>query len=104
LPTIPTARELARNDAERQIIEISEFSYKIARPFIAPPGLPADRAAALQKAFMDVHSDPEFLAEANKLKIDVSPIDGKAALDAISVLEKASPDVLARIKKALEVR
>lgn len=104
LPNIPMARELARNDAERQMIEISEFSYKIARPFIAPPGLPADRAETLQKAFMAVHKDPEFLAEAEKLQIDVSPIDGKGALEAISVLEKASPEVLERIKKVLEVR
>ena len=100
----PDGAELARNDAERQLIEISEFSYKIARPFIAPPGLPADRAAALQKAFMDVHKDSEFLAEADKLKIDVSPIDGKEALEAISVLEKASPEVLAKIKAVLEAR
>lgn len=102
LPGVPTARELARNDDERQMIEISELSYKIARPFVAPPGVPADRAKALQEAFVAVHRDPDFLAEAEKLKLDISPIGGKEALDAIAHLENASPEVLAKIRKVME--
>lgn len=102
LPTIPTARELARNDGERQMVEISELSYKIARPFVAPPDVPADRAKALQDAFLATHKDPEFLAEAEKLKLDISPISGKQALEAIAHLESTPPDVMAKIRKVME--
>jgi tripartite-type tricarboxylate transporter receptor subunit TctC len=102
LKDIPTARELARDEDERQMIEISELSYKIARPFVAPPDVPQDRAKALQAAFLAVHKDPEFLVEAEKLKLDISPISGQQALDAIAHLESTPPAVLAKIRKVME--
>src|SRR5215469_16398859 len=48
---VPTARELARGDDAQALIELAELSYKMSRPFAAPPGVPADRAEALRQAF-----------------------------------------------------
>jgi tripartite-type tricarboxylate transporter receptor subunit TctC len=48
----------------------------MARPFFAPPGIPADRAAALRKAFDATMTDAEFLAEADKMKVEVTPMTG----------------------------
>ena len=75
-PDVPTARELAKTDNDRKLIEIIELPYATSRPFAAPPGVPKDRADALMKAFMETHKDPEYLAAAAKLNVDVSPIDG----------------------------
>ena len=76
LPNVPTARELAKSDNDRALIEVLELPYAMSRPFAAPPGVPKDRADALVKAFMETHKDPEYLKDAEKLNIDVSPIDG----------------------------
>jgi tripartite-type tricarboxylate transporter receptor subunit TctC len=104
LPGIPTARELARSDEERQLLEISELSYKFGRPFIAPPGVPRDRAKALQDAFLAAHKDPEFLAEAAKLQLDISPIGADEVFAYMKRFDSAPPDLLARIKKILDMQ
>src|SRR5262249_9437293 len=68
-PDVPTARELALNDADRNLIEVLELPYTLSRPYAAPPDVPPDRARALQAAFMAAHADPAYLAEADKLGI-----------------------------------
>jgi tripartite-type tricarboxylate transporter receptor subunit TctC len=98
-PDVPTARELARDDRSRALIELAELSYLMSRPFVAPPGVPEDRANALQAAFMAVHKDPEYLAEAAKIRVEVSPIDGAAVLRAINKIADAPPDLLDYLRK-----
>jgi tripartite-type tricarboxylate transporter receptor subunit TctC len=100
-PDVPTARELAENDRARALIALAELPYRLSRPFAAPPGLPADRAKALQQAFLAVHQDPDYLDEAQRLKVDVSPIGGDEVLHAIDGIAGAPPDLLEYIKKLL---
>ena len=100
-PEVPTARELAESDRARALIELAELPYRLSRPFAAPPGLPAERAKALQQAFLAVHQDPDYLDEAQKLKVDVSPIGGDEVLRAIDGIAGAPPDLLDYIKKLL---
>jgi tripartite-type tricarboxylate transporter receptor subunit TctC len=100
-PGAPTARELASNDRARALIELAELPYRLSRPFAAPPGLPADRAKALQAAFLAVHQDPDYLDEAQRLKVDVSPIGGEEVLRAIEGIAGAPPDLLDYMKKLL---
>ena len=78
LPDVPTGRELAPNPEALALLEFGELPFFMALPFFAPPGVPADRAQALQKAFMQMCADPEFVAEAKKNSLDLSPIDGEA--------------------------
>ncbi|MGE3247077.1 MAG: Bug family tripartite tricarboxylate transporter substrate binding protein [Beijerinckiaceae bacterium] len=104
-PNIPTARELAKDKESLAFIELAELPFKLARPYAAPPGLPKDRAEALQKAFMASHSDPKYIEEAKKLNIGVSPIDGKAVLamiDKISQAPKVSLDKMRALYDAAE--
>lgn len=88
-PDVPTARELADNAAGRALIELAELPYLLDRPFVAPPGVAPDRSAALQAAFLAAHRDPQYLDEAARMKIDVSPIGGADV-----------PNILARIGAA----
>ena len=68
----------------------------MALPFVAPPDVPADRAKALQTAFMAMCKDPAFLDDAQKLGLDISPIDG-AAIDKLLTRAAATPkDVIDR--------
>jgi len=98
LPDAPTARELARTAADRNLIEIIELPYALSRPFAAPPDVPADRAKALQQAFMAAHKDPEFLADAAKLGIDISPIGGARVRELIGQIAKTPAEHLKRIE------
>jgi tripartite-type tricarboxylate transporter receptor subunit TctC len=98
-PDAPTARELARNAKDRNLIEILEVPYSLSRPFAAPPDVPADRAKALQKAFMDTHKDPGYLEEAKKANFDVSPIDGNEVVRLIKVIADTPPDQLKEIER-----
>lgn len=100
-PDAPTARELAPNDRAKALIALAELPYHLSRPFAAPPGLPPDRAKALQTAFLAVHQDPQYLDEAQKLRVDVSPIGSDDALQAIESIANAPPDLLDYMKKLL---
>ena len=98
---VPTARELARTDEGRALVELAELSYRITRPFAAPPDVPAERAKALQDAFMAVHKDTAYLDEAARLRMEVSPIDSRAALDTIDRIAAAPPKVLDDLRRIM---
>jgi tripartite-type tricarboxylate transporter receptor subunit TctC len=83
-PEVPTGRELTNDPEALALIEFAELPFLMSLPFAAPPGIPADRAAALQNAFAAMSKDPEFVTEAQKLGFDVSPIDGNAVLTMIA--------------------
>ena len=64
LPDVPLVTELAKTERQRQMLDLVLSSQTMARPFAAPPGVPAERVSALRKAFMDMTKDPGFLAAA----------------------------------------
>src|SRR5213075_1613911 len=64
LPDVPLIMDLAKTDEERQIFKMIFARQTMGRPYTAPPGMPADRLAALRQAFMDTMTDKEFLDEA----------------------------------------
>jgi len=100
LPDVPTARELAPNDAARELIAFAETPLlTMARPFAAPPDVPAERAAALRAAFAAAHRDPQFLAEAEKLGLDISPVGADDITGSINAMFRASPDVVGYMRK-----
>ncbi|MGE3246797.1 MAG: Bug family tripartite tricarboxylate transporter substrate binding protein [Beijerinckiaceae bacterium] len=96
LPEVPTGRELATDAKAKALLEFAELPFFMALPFVAPPGIPADRAAALRSAFMATTKDPAFLAEASKLRLDVSPIDHNRILELLQEAKKAPPEVLSQ--------
>ena len=98
-PNVPTARELARNEASRLLIELTELPYKLSRPFAAPPGIPAVRAAALQRAFAATHRDPQYLADAAKQRVDVSPVTAEQVLQALKRIESAPQQQLDYLRR-----
>jgi ABC-type phosphate/phosphonate transport system substrate-binding protein len=100
-PDVPMARELAKNPEDRNLIEILEVPYALSRPYAAPPDIPPDRAKALQDAFMATHKDPAYLAEAQKIGIEVSPISGDAIRQLIDKISKTPADQLKRIEKLI---
>ena len=64
LPNVPLVVDLAKTDEQTPTLRLIFARQALGRPFLAPPGVPQDRAAALRKAFMDTMKDKAFLAEA----------------------------------------
>lgn len=65
--------DYAKDEDERHVYDLIFGRHVIGRPVLAPPNLPKDRAKVLQDAFMKTMSDPEFLAEAERVKLEISP-------------------------------
>lgn len=96
LPDVPTAHELTKDPRVLALLDFAELQFFMALPFAAPPDIPADRAAALQTAFMKMCTDPTVLAEADKLGIEMSPIDGTTMLNAIARAAATPREVVER--------
>jgi tripartite-type tricarboxylate transporter receptor subunit TctC len=99
LPDVPIARELTKDPKALSLIAFAEAPFFMALPLVAPPDLPADRAKALQTAFMDMTRDPAFAADAQKLGLDVSPVDGDAVLKLIGQMAATPKDVIAQFNQ-----
>jgi tripartite-type tricarboxylate transporter receptor subunit TctC len=78
LPDVPLARELAKTPEDLTLIKVMDAAQIMSWPFLAPPDVPADRAAILQKAFMETQSDPDYIADAKQQNMELSPISGAA--------------------------
>ena len=101
LPDVPTAHELAKTADDKALLDLAELPFQMARPFLAPPGIPAEEAAILKKAFMDTNKDPEYLRDAERMKIDISPISGEEIEKIVARMAKTPPAVAARYNKIL---
>jgi len=94
LPNVPLMHELAKDKKQRDAIELISLSQTVARPFAAAPGTPPERVAILRKAFMETMSDPEFLAEAKQMKLEVSPTTGEKVTELIRKAYATPRDVV----------
>jgi tripartite-type tricarboxylate transporter receptor subunit TctC len=68
---------------------------------LTTPGVPEDRLAALRKAFDDTMSDPDFIAETKKAKLDVHPASGAKVQDIVAKMTATPPDLIAKAQKAM---
>ena len=82
LPDVPLALDFAKTPEARSLLKLAFAWDEMAWPFMAPPGVPPERAAALRAAFEAALADPDLLAEAKLEKLDLSLVTG-AQIDAI---------------------
>ena len=100
IPNVPLALDLAKTEEQRQVLKVFLYGQEMARPFAAPPGIPADRRAALIAAFEKMLKDPEFLAEIKKLNVDLNPISASAIDGMLKELYATPKTVLERAAQA----
>jgi hypothetical protein len=104
LPDVPLATDLARNDRERQALDLILTQQVMGRPFAAPPKVPPERVTALRRAFDAIMKDPEFLAETDKLQLEIAPVDGESLQAMVERMFKAPPDVIEAARQAIGQR
>ncbi|MGE0746040.1 MAG: Bug family tripartite tricarboxylate transporter substrate binding protein [Rhodospirillales bacterium] len=99
---IPVVKDLAKTEEARDLLELMASTTAVGRVFILPPGVPADRAAALRKAFADTMKDRDFIAEAEKRKMDLDPMSGEEVQKIVVKAAKTPAEMVAKFKKAIE--
>jgi len=104
LPEVPIARELVGSPADLALLKFAELPFFMALPFVAPPGLPEDRARLLKDGLMTMARDDDFRADMKRAGILTSPIDGDAVHSLIAQAANTPADVLGRFGKLLTER
>jgi tripartite-type tricarboxylate transporter receptor subunit TctC len=101
LPDVPLITELAKTPEQEKILRLISAGQAIARPFFGPPGMPEDRKRALQDAFDKTMQDPEFLAEAKKMSMDVHPLRGGEINSLLLDLYATPKDIVDKAARAI---
>ena len=98
LKDVPTARELALTPADRQLLEFTEAPIMIGYPFAMPPGVPAERVAAVRKAFDDTMADKDFQADMQRANLEFTPKTGAEIAALVDQLATTPQRVLDRYR------
>ena len=104
LPEVPFFFDLAKTEADQAALRLMLARLEYGRPFFLPPNVPPARLAALRRAFDATMKDPAYLAEADRLKIEVEPLTGEEVAALVGEVSRTAPDTVARVRAAMEHR
>ena len=102
LPDVPLIMDLVKTPEQRAILRLVFARQVMGRPFLAPPGLPPERLALLRRAFMQTLKDPAFVAEAEKIKLEITPVDGEAVQNLVAEIYATPPDIVRKAAQAVK--
>ncbi len=95
LPNVPTVLELANDERTRQILSLIVAPEEMARPYLAPPDVPADRLSALREGFSKLIRDPRFIKEGRALGLELDPGDWKEMTEDVARLYRTPEEIVA---------
>lgn len=104
LKGVPLAIDYAKTDEGKKLLRIASELYGKQRLYSLPPQVPEPRVRTLQKAFMSALKDPQLVAEAEKAKLEIDPIDGSGVEKMVNGLYEIEPAVVSRVKQILEAK
>jgi len=100
LPDVPNALDFAKTESDRQVLELFLTQKTVARPVIAPPGVPGERIAILRAALVALAQDPGFLADAQQSNLEVALMPGEEVENIVGRIALPSHDLVERYAKA----
>ena len=101
IPDVPSIFDYAKTDQQRQLMEFVFSSTEFGRPYVFPPGVPRDRVDTMRKAIDDAVHDPQLLAEAAAIKLDMSYTPPDRLEQLVAKLYRTPPDLIATVKTIL---
>jgi tripartite-type tricarboxylate transporter receptor subunit TctC len=104
LKGVPLAVDYAKTEEGKKLLRIASELYGKQRLYSLPPQVPEQRVRTLQKAFIDTLKDPQFLAEAEKARLEIDPIDGRGIEKMVQGLYEMEPAIVNRVKQVLEAK
>jgi tripartite-type tricarboxylate transporter receptor subunit TctC len=102
LAQAPTMLELAKTEADRQALTMMFARTEYGRPYFAPPEVPPARVETLRRAFDATMKDPDFVADAAQLQLELSPMSGEEVQALVAKLAGTPADIAARVRAALD--
>jgi tripartite-type tricarboxylate transporter receptor subunit TctC len=103
VPNVPTIPMIAKTTEQRLTLKYGTSTpNEFGKVYVLPPGVPADRAQALENAFVKTFADKEFLAEADKGKLQIDPLIGEEIHKLVVEFLGMSPDLKAKLQKAMK--
>jgi len=104
LPDVPLVVDVARDGDGKKVLELIFARQTMGRPVVAPPGLDPHVAAALRKAFADVMHDPEFIAECERINLEISFVSGEEVQNIVKNLYSLPADVVQQAREIVAVK
>jgi tripartite-type tricarboxylate transporter receptor subunit TctC len=101
---VPLLRDLAKTPEEQQIFDFISRAVVIARPIVTNPGVPADRVAALRRAFDATLADPAFLEDAERQGLEIAAKNGEELQKIVTDLIETPPDILEKVSRAIQIK
>jgi tripartite-type tricarboxylate transporter receptor subunit TctC len=100
LGDVPFAPDLITDAADKLLLQVASTPLALGRPLLMPPGVPAERAAAVRTALAETFADPDFLADGAKLGLELNaPRSGEALLQVIERAYQSPPQIIERLRK-----
>jgi tripartite-type tricarboxylate transporter receptor subunit TctC len=101
LPDVPLVTDLAKTDEQRAILKLIFARQVMGRPYLAPPNLPKERSEALRRAFDATMQDKDFLAEADKAHLEITPVAGSEVEKLVAEVYQTPSEIAAKAAKVL---
>lgn len=101
MPDVPLILDQAKTPEQKQALDLALARLEFGRPFFMPPNVPPERVKAIRRAFDETMKDKDFIAEADKLKIEIDPLTGEEVAGLIEQIYKTPADTVARVRDAM---
>jgi hypothetical protein len=102
LPDVPLITDLARTEEQLTLLKFVFARQVMGRPYLAPPGVPQSTVAALRRAFTATMADKDFLADAERAKLQITPVPGERIQELVAGLYKTPPELTKRLAEMLK--
>ena len=103
LPNVPSISEYVKADEAKKIVQVAVYDYgATARPYLLPPNTPKERVQILRKALAATFKDPDFLADAQRARLDLNPLSGDEMQEAVERLWKLEKPLVEKLKEILK--
>lgn len=103
LPNVSMITDIVKSEDALKIIQAGIYDYgAIARPYVLPPNTPKDRVLMLRKGLTETYKDPEFLADAQKARLDMDPLSGEELEKVVARTYKLEKPIVEKLKEILK--
>jgi tripartite-type tricarboxylate transporter receptor subunit TctC len=103
-PGVPLVTDFVANADDRTVLDVIFLTTLLARPYIAPPGVPADRVETLRAAFLATMGDADFVAEMEKAQVEIGPMSGAEMAEHVRAAYALPAPLIERLRKVLDDR